>query len=238
LLARSTLHVEAMYDNTSNNPHNPNSPPQDVSAGNESTDEMMIVSLVWVRYSPGDEDLVFSDTPPPGNVACEQTTVSVEESDLEATQINIFPNPVEQMHQISVRFSSAVSRGNKMNYELSDFTEERSVMGFYPERKFNIWISPRAYKEGSTSYQFIMKIEEEFIRRRYLFFKLMVWSTFYTWSDMPGDSSVLWSAFKAPYFISCHEVIVLHGRTVTLKCCELLRHGHLSAYNASPGIYM
>ena len=148
LLARSTLHVEAMYDNTSNNPHNPNSPPQDVSAGNESTDEMMIVSLVWVRYSPGDEDLVFSDTPLPGSVACEQTTVAVEESDLEDAQISIFPNPVQQMSLISVRFSSGVNHSEKMHYELSDLIGRKISHGILGNSKNQYLDLPESLKSG------------------------------------------------------------------------------------------
>jgi len=36
------IHVDAWYDNSANNPLNPNSPPKPVSWGADSTDEMLI----------------------------------------------------------------------------------------------------------------------------------------------------------------------------------------------------
>lgn len=51
----STLHAQAIYDNTVNNPENPNSPPQWVFAGESTTDEMMMVYFHYMYYQPGDE---------------------------------------------------------------------------------------------------------------------------------------------------------------------------------------
>ena len=44
-----------VYDNTVNNPDNPNSPPQLVSAGTSTTDEMLFDSFEWTYYQTGDE---------------------------------------------------------------------------------------------------------------------------------------------------------------------------------------
>ncbi|MCD6013751.1 MAG: Copper type ascorbate-dependent monooxygenase [Flavipsychrobacter sp.] len=52
------VRAEATYDNTSANPENPNIPPQDVSAGEATTDEMMIVFFVFTTYQPGDENII------------------------------------------------------------------------------------------------------------------------------------------------------------------------------------
>ncbi len=58
--ANSTLKAIATYDNTSNNPDNPNSPPQNVTAGEATTDEMMMVFFAYMPYQSGDENLIIS----------------------------------------------------------------------------------------------------------------------------------------------------------------------------------
>jgi hypothetical protein len=51
----SRLYVNAVYDNTSSNPHNPNNPPQWVFAGENTSDEMLMVYFHYLLYQPGDE---------------------------------------------------------------------------------------------------------------------------------------------------------------------------------------
>lgn len=51
----STLHAFALYDNTINNLFNPNSPPLPVSAGESTTDEMMLEYFFFLPYQAGDE---------------------------------------------------------------------------------------------------------------------------------------------------------------------------------------
>jgi hypothetical protein len=58
----STLYAEATYDNTSANPHNPNNPPQNVSAGEATDDEMMIIYFAYLYYQPGDENIVIDSS--------------------------------------------------------------------------------------------------------------------------------------------------------------------------------
>jgi len=52
-----TLHGEATYDNTSSNPFNPNDPPQWVTFGEATDDEMFFVFLDLVPYQAGDENI-------------------------------------------------------------------------------------------------------------------------------------------------------------------------------------
>jgi hypothetical protein len=51
------IHAFATYDNTSDNPFNPNFPPQTVTWGEKTSDEMFYLPLIWVPYLPGDEDI-------------------------------------------------------------------------------------------------------------------------------------------------------------------------------------
>lgn len=50
---------EAVFDNTSNNPDNPNNPPQNVSAGPTSADEMMNCRFWLMNYEEGDENIIL-----------------------------------------------------------------------------------------------------------------------------------------------------------------------------------
>jgi hypothetical protein len=51
----SEVHAFATYDNTSDNPFNPNFPPQTVTWGEGTTDEMYYLPLLWLPYLAGDE---------------------------------------------------------------------------------------------------------------------------------------------------------------------------------------
>jgi len=53
------IHAFATYDNTLNNPFNPNNPPQTVTWGESTTDEMYYLPLLWLPYQPGDENLIL-----------------------------------------------------------------------------------------------------------------------------------------------------------------------------------
>ncbi len=58
----SILYAHAQYDNTANNPENPNSPPQAVSMGESTTDEMFIVYYAYLLYQLGDENIIIDST--------------------------------------------------------------------------------------------------------------------------------------------------------------------------------
>ncbi|MBS1634722.1 MAG: T9SS type A sorting domain-containing protein [Bacteroidetes bacterium] len=51
------LYSKHIYDNTSNNPDNPFSPPQQVYAGVGTNNEMLFDSFQWLVYQTGDENL-------------------------------------------------------------------------------------------------------------------------------------------------------------------------------------
>lgn len=58
----SKLYSHAFYDNTSLNVWNPSNPPQDVSAGEATTDEMMLTYFIYTFYQSGDEEIVIDST--------------------------------------------------------------------------------------------------------------------------------------------------------------------------------
>lgn len=55
----SVVRLECEYDNTADNPFNPNSPPKNIfSMGDmKTTDEMMTLMMIFTPYKPGDEKL-------------------------------------------------------------------------------------------------------------------------------------------------------------------------------------
>jgi len=56
----TVLHAIGVYDNTTANPDNPNTPPVQVTWGEGTKDEMFLVFISWVPYQPGDENIVLT----------------------------------------------------------------------------------------------------------------------------------------------------------------------------------
>ncbi|MCB0642496.1 MAG: T9SS type A sorting domain-containing protein, partial [Phaeodactylibacter sp.] len=92
------IHAYATYDNTSNNPLNPNNPPQLMTWGEKTTDEMYYLPLLFVPYQPGDESIVFEE---PTSVDQLPAGIQVSVNHLEP----VVPNPATDA--VSVRFSLA-----------------------------------------------------------------------------------------------------------------------------------
>ncbi|MEO1261879.1 MAG: T9SS type A sorting domain-containing protein [Bacteroidota bacterium] len=55
--ANSTWHTISSYDNTDSNPANPTNPPIDVTWGEGTEDEMLLVGVYFIPYEEGDEDI-------------------------------------------------------------------------------------------------------------------------------------------------------------------------------------
>lgn len=81
----STFWAEATYDNTTNNPDNPSNPPQDVAAGEHTTDEMMIVFFAYLEYQQGDENIILDST------LLSSVPGIVQQQNL---PLHVFPNPI------------------------------------------------------------------------------------------------------------------------------------------------
>lgn len=99
--AQSTLHAYATYDNTVNNPFQPNDPPQLVVQGEATTDEMMLVYFAYMIYQPGDENIVLDST-------LFTSAVPFVPEQTSATTISIFPNPATDRVTFEYELSQAV----------------------------------------------------------------------------------------------------------------------------------
>jgi len=60
--AGSIFYAECTYDNTANNPYNPNSPPQNMSWGENTSDEMFYFILQLLPYQAGDENIALGNS--------------------------------------------------------------------------------------------------------------------------------------------------------------------------------
>lgn len=63
----SVIHAYASYDNTTNNINNPNNPPQQVGWGENTSDEMYYLPILYLSYQQGDENVTFEEVTGIGN---------------------------------------------------------------------------------------------------------------------------------------------------------------------------
>ena len=87
--AGSELFGEATYDNTSNNIHNPNSPPRDVRQGEGTDDEMMLIYFNLASYLPGDTSIIVDTS----SHFAHKNNCDPNGLNVNADEISIFPNP-------------------------------------------------------------------------------------------------------------------------------------------------
>ena len=104
--AGTVIHAVASYDNTDSNPNNPSNPPQFVSWGEATTDEMYYLPIGYVFYEPGDEDIVFDDP----SVGLE----SIYSTDNQLYPLK--PNPVGDMTIIGFK----LEKGQPLNINIFD----------------------------------------------------------------------------------------------------------------------
>lgn len=109
LEAGTKIHALATYDNSADNPMNPNNPPAFVTWGEGTRDEMYFLPLTYVDYQAGDEDLVFTD-----DILSDAENLGPQQARNEIEVI--FPNPTEEV--LNVGFS--LSEPGHVNIEILD----------------------------------------------------------------------------------------------------------------------
>jgi hypothetical protein len=89
----SIIYAKASFDNTANNPHNPNDPPATIYAGALTTDEMLMTYFIFANYVQGDEDIIIDSTL--------LASLKPEGIGLQNTVFNLHPNPAEQYFELN-----------------------------------------------------------------------------------------------------------------------------------------
>lgn len=106
LPAGYTVEAFCTYDNTADNPFNPNDPPQPMTWGDFTTEEMFVLFLQGVPYEEGDEDITLSV--PDGN------SMVVYRND------NLFPAWPNPLAQSSVKVGFHLGQGGPVLLTLHD----------------------------------------------------------------------------------------------------------------------
>ncbi|MBV6442853.1 MAG: hypothetical protein EPGJADBJ_04579 [Saprospiraceae bacterium] len=129
--ANSTVHAYAAYDNTTNNPFQPSDPPQLVTQGEATTDEMMLVYFAFLEYQPGDEDIVLDST-------LLSTAVPFVPDGGGEIAFSVFPNPVSGRAVVEFEISETADIQASIldlnGRSLKTFAEKRDLApGIYRE---------------------------------------------------------------------------------------------------------
>lgn len=95
-------HADHTYDNTAQNHHNPNDPPQVISVGYNTDDEMLFDGFQYVIYQPGDEninvDSILKNDPLLNVIGIDETDIGYK------TSSYVYPNPMKD--KATIHFSS------------------------------------------------------------------------------------------------------------------------------------
>lgn len=100
------LYGEATFDNTTSNPWQPSSPPQNVSQGESTTDEMMLIYFGALLNFPGDENMVIdTSTVKATHDNCAYST-GIKVDDSSEDFFRFYPNPAHQ--SISIEMAQSI----------------------------------------------------------------------------------------------------------------------------------
>ncbi len=100
------IYAEALYDNTPNNPYNPNNPPITVKQGPYTTDEMLMTFMAFTEYQPGDEDILLDSS---------IVATGIEAPENLPYELIVYPNPAGDYIRFSTRLDGHEATVKIMN---------------------------------------------------------------------------------------------------------------------------
>ena len=127
------MHAICTYDNTSDNPYNPNDPPQWMSWGDLTGDEMYVLFFQFVEYMEGDENITLS--------TADEDTRIVYQSDV---LFPAWPNPAKAGQEVTVSWH--LNDPVEMTLELLD------VRG----RVVDTWLPMQSFPRGHHQRSFVL----------------------------------------------------------------------------------
>ena len=107
--AGSKIKGEGVYDNTVNNPENPNTPPITVGAGLNTTDEMFLVYFHYMLYQTGDENYDMESL---------MAGTLNDQLAIDNSPISVYPNPFNT--QTTIAYPS-VKSGDVVSISIYDY---------------------------------------------------------------------------------------------------------------------
>jgi hypothetical protein len=99
----------ATYDNTSDNPSNPNNPPKLVTWGEGTKDEMYYLPLQFVPYQVGDENVIF-----------EPEVSATKDHKLSTIKAKVYPNPISSKASTLVQIEFELNNGGPVDIQIAD----------------------------------------------------------------------------------------------------------------------
>lgn len=120
-----------VYDNTTGNPDNPFNPPQTISAGTSTTQEMLFDGYQYLLYQPGDDTIDI------GALLANDTLLvaSVNETNLLHIQSAAYPNPFSERIKISYELTNisgiSISIYNMHGNKVKNLVNEINGPGAY-----------------------------------------------------------------------------------------------------------
>ena len=99
--AGTVLYSKAFYDNTTNNPENPNNPPQRVTLGEATTDEMMLIYFGFLLYQNGDENIIVDSAVHLKHYLNCDPGVQIDNGE-PLKEIIVYPNPAHNNIKINI----------------------------------------------------------------------------------------------------------------------------------------
>ena len=100
------------YDNTAQNPHNPNNPPQMITVGTNSGDEMLYDSFQWMVYYPGDENINIDSIIKSDPLYVNPTAVNLIEYKNSKYISYCYPNPSNEKTTIDIISEVIIQKEN------------------------------------------------------------------------------------------------------------------------------
>lgn len=135
--AGSTIYGTATFDNTTNNPDNPNNPPQLVTAGEHTTQEMMVLFVTYANYQVGDENIILDST---------MLSTKVEDPNL-TKSLSLYPNPAKYLIHYSFENPNTQEYEIALINALGTIVEERK-MNITQEKSVSGVLNLQAYPAG------------------------------------------------------------------------------------------
>jgi hypothetical protein len=153
----SRLFAVAYYDNTSANPENPSSPPRDVTAGDATTNEMMLNYFAFLPYEPDDESIIIDTSSSiPTYLGCSYTGVGI--STISSPQIRVFPNPA--ISEVELQLN------DNMNGQLQVFNAMGQIV--FEKNKVDSDMSINVSEWASGLYQVVLSSADKRFSAKFL----------------------------------------------------------------------
>lgn len=150
--ANSQIYGKGVYKNTASNVHNPFDPPQDISAGLNTTDEMFLIYYHYMQYQAGDENINID--------SLTSLYLDVQEYEIMNSIVTTSPNPFSETTSLNFNLNQS-SFVSLSVFDLQGRLIQKLHHNFLPSGEQHlIWngesISQQSVKSGIYFYSLVI----------------------------------------------------------------------------------